>query len=339
MSIDYQTFWEWACNRFGEENCIQNGEEVCINSPFVDFDQGNHCWCNPSKGVYHCWKSDASGKLVNLVMDHEHCDYQEATEILGGDRLLRDLEAKVAQFFANRRSVQKPKVKSLLQLPPDTFKIEALSKENRLRIIAERYLESRNIPIEGLYVCGGGKYFNRIVIPYYGPEGELIYFNCRDMTGKSKLRYQGPPKEIGIGKGDVVWMKTWPIEGSTVYLTEGEFDAMSLCQAGFNGGAAGGKNFGDKQLKLLKSYNITICFDLDKYGLEALNKVGAFMRAKQFVRGAKNDGLGYVRPAKGYKDWNDMLVKLGPNVVQLYVKGNERHLQWDDIMRLRLNSF
>lgn len=344
--ISFDIFWEWATAKFGEENCLQRGEEICINSPFVAEhtpDRGQHLYCNPSKGVYHCWKSDESGTLHNLVMFKEGCDFLEAQEILGGDRALYKLNDKITEFFKNKKHQKESENKvttkkdNLLELPPSAVKIADLKPDDRLRIISEDYLKSRSLPIGNLYICGNGRYAMRIIIPYYGPNNQLIYFNSRDITGQSKLRYKGPPKEVGIGKGDVVWMNSWPKEGSTVHLAEGEFDAMALCQVGFNGGAAGGKNFSNKQLQLLKPYNITICFDLDKSGAEALNKVGAFLRAKPFVRG-NNIRIGYVKPAQGYKDWNDMLIKLGTNILQSYIKDREKLLSWDELENLQLKS-
>jgi DNA primase len=341
--ISYDIFWEWATAKYGEENCIQRGEEICINSPFVPEhtpDRGQHLYCNPAKGVYHCWKSDESGTLHNLVMLKEGCDFIEAQEILGGDRALYKLNDKITEFFKNKKEQKEAnKVifkKDILELPLGTVKITNLKPDDRLRIIAEDYLKSRSLSVGNLCICGSGKYAMRIIIPYYGPNNQLIYFNSRDITGKSKLRYKGPPKEIGVGKGDVVWMDKWPEEESTIHLAEGEFDAMALCQVGFNGAAAGGKNFSNSQLQLLKPYNITICFDLDKSGTEALNKIGAFMRSKQFVRG--NNSIGYVKPAQGYKDWNDMLIKLGANILQSYIKDREKPLQWEDLAKLKLNS-
>jgi DNA primase len=338
--IDYEIFWTWACEKFGEDNCYQAGPEVCINSPFVpdyDPDRGNHLWCNPSKGVYHCWKTETSGTLIRLVMEIEGCEYPDAQEILGGDRALHKLQEKLIAFLTAKKKIEKKpvteSVKSLLTLPTDTFKITALSPENRLRILATEYLEKRKIPIDGLYICGNGKYAMRIIIPYYGPNGQLIYFNGRDITNKAKLRYRGPEKEVGVGKGDVVWMKEWPGEGSTIHLTEGEFDAMSLCQAGFNGAAIGGKNFSDKQLQLVKQYNMTICFDLDKYGLEALNKV-ASTHSKHHCVSGKNSIIKYVKPAKGHKDWNSMLISLGAGVVHGYIKKYEKPIDWYESIKL-----
>ena len=80
-----------------------------------------------------------------------------------------------------------------------------------------------------------GRYKGRIIIPYYDKIGNLIYFNGRHL-GNSKCKYLGPPKDIGVGKEDVVFMAgKWPETGSIIYLCEGEFNAISLREAELNG--------------------------------------------------------------------------------------------------------
>jgi DNA primase len=341
--IDFDVFWEWAVGHFGEYNVVRHGDEVCINSPFVaDYkaDTGNHMWCNPSKGIYHCWKSDRSGTLYHLVKEMVGCTYPEAVDILGDTAALRTLNDRLTKYLAvnKKQNVKTPDVKagSLLQLPQDTFLISDLAPDNGLRRQAEAYLKDRHIPAAGLHVCAAGRYANRIIIPYYGPNGNLIYFNGRDLTGRSKLRYQGPPKEVGVGKSDVIWIKSWPKAGTKLYLTEGEFDAMSLWEAEYCGAALGGKNLSPKQFKLLEPYEVTICFDLDKSGIEALNKVSAYMRSNS----GRIRKVGYVKPAKNFKDWNDMLMKIGSPALHYYIQTQEKSLEsWQELVNLRFETF
>ena len=78
MPIDFDTFVNWAENRFDK---IQvKGKEVCLNSIFAENDSKFHLWCNPyggkherTFGVFHCWKTDRKGSLVSLVMEVDKC--------------------------------------------------------------------------------------------------------------------------------------------------------------------------------------------------------------------------------------------------------------------------
>lgn len=328
IEIDFDRFLEWANKHFGTENVIWSGDEIKINSPFIS-DEGNHLWCNPSKNAYHCFKSEEVGDLRKLVCEMEGCLYSDVDDILGINEI-RNLGEKLKEFFATAKKIVKAAPIGL-PMPEGAVKISDC-QDARLKKVAEDYLEGRKIPTDDLYVCVSGKYSNRILIPYYDKEGKLIYYNTRDISGKSWLRYLGPPKDVGVGKGDVLWTKSWPKEGDKIYLCEGEFDAMSLWEAEHNGFACGGKNLSDKQADLLKDYGIVICFDLDKYGQEALHKIGRFIR--------RNSGyarkINYVRPANGYKDWNDMLIKVGKGALHLYIKSKEKPINAYEIDIMRL---
>jgi DNA primase len=315
--MQFDNFLSWAKRFFGEDNIVVKSPEIMINSPFVDKstpDSGKHCWCNPDKNAYHCFKTDAHGSLYKLVMEMEGCDYSDAIDIVGRDYDLIDLEKKIELLFNNKKIKSK---KMSIQLPKDTFLISSMRK-GYWRQQAEEYILRRKLPIDGLYFCISGEYKNRIVIPYFNKEGELIYFNSRDITSKSKLRYKGPDKTSGVGKSDVLWMSSWPKAGEKIYLTEGEFDAMSLKYIGLYGGACGGKNLTEKQLLMLSDYSITLCFDKDLAGRGATYK-----SLSEF---GVNRHAGLVVPAEGYKDWNEMLVKLGPNVLKAYVEKYEKPL-------------
>ncbi len=330
MSIDFDAFMDWAIDKWGDPNVKRSGPEVCVNSPFTNFDNGHHLWCNPDKNAFHCWKSGEHGSLHKLVAEFEPCDLADADEILGGGNLIRSLEAKLKAMFQEKTKERVNVEKKEIGFPTDACPFSSLPADQRAKVA--EYMAGRNLPTDGLYYCAGGRYANRILIPYYGPKGNLIYFNCRDISGKSKVKYLGPPKEVGVGKGDVLWMKNWPKEGK-IYLCEGEFDAMSLCVCGYQGSAAGGKNLTDKQVRMLQPYDVVFCFDNDKYGQEALHKFSAY---KKSFHGGKATTVGCVNPAQGFKDWNEMLVKLGPGALNYYIAQSERQLDWGDFMEMRL---
>lgn len=321
--INYDTFLQWANEHF--DYITTSDEEVKINSIFTD-DNKNKLWCCPSKNAYHCWKTDKSGNLYELVSLVNKCSRKEAGKILGKRNEIRELEEKVDRFF-NSKSDPKVRPPDQIALPTYTYLISNLSEDNHFRVRSETYMKTRLLSTEGMYVCVSGKYYNRIIIPYYGPTGALIYWNGRDISGGAVAKYSGPDdKVVGVGKRSVLWMKTWPSLGDKVYLTEGEFDAMSLCMAGFVAGACGGKNLHDEQISLihlkdyqhLKSCRICIAFDNDKSGQEALHKIGNTLVSNGI------EEVSYVTPPKGLKDWNEMLIRDGKNVLEAYVKQAEK---------------
>ena len=326
MSIKFDSFLNWAESHF--DSVIVKGDEIKLNSIFTE-DYKNKMWCSPSGGrhkreggVYHCWKTDSKGTLVSLVMKVDNCPYDEAIDTLGGDESLANLEEKIKDFFANKESNaeglsnNQPPKNTSLELPENTFLISSLPKNDINGINSKVYLNDRKIPHKELMVCTYGKYKNRIIIPYYDKEGKLIYFNSRSIERRPKIRYLGPPKEIGVGKGDVIFMSSWPDKESRVYLTEGEFDALSLSACGLNGAACGGKYLTSKQVAILSDYKVSVCLDNDNAGLDALKTVG-----DNLVRGGLKD-ITFIRPPKGIKDWNSMLINYDKDILKAYILKN-----------------
>jgi len=329
--IDFDAFVKWAEERFNDDVVIK-GKNVLLNSIFTE-DYKHHLSCCPSGGakrrpwgVYRCYKTEKKGTLVGLVMAVDKCSPEEARDILQGRTPIHLLEEELEKYFLGGDTLQVEEAK--VELPPEglafpeyTFRIKDMPEESGERQKAIDYLMSRNIPWQGMYFCTSGDYADRVIIPYYDRTGKRIYWNGRTL-GWSKLRYKGPPKEWGIGKGDVLFFyPDWPEDGSTVYLTEGEFDAIALSLAKHHGAACGGKSLSETHIQLLRPYGVVLCLDNDDpdglgkvdYGLKGLIMMGDQLLAAGF-RDVK-----FVRPAKGFKDWNKMLEKVGPEVLGAYI--------------------
>lgn len=333
MNIDFDKFAKWATARFGEENVLVKGKEIRINTIFEPDDSSYHLWCSPSGGkkkrkfgVFHCFKTDKKGSLVKLVQIVDSCDREDAISTLQGRTSIHDLEQRLEEIFKQQDLEHTPEpIKSDFTLPPACELISDLGSNNWWRRKAEEYLSARKIPIDGLYICTDDKYKARIIIPYYDRQGKLIYWNGRHI-GKSKCKYLGPPKEVGVGKEDVVYMAgKWPQPGEIVYLCEGEFNAKSLYLAEFNAAACGGKNMSEKQALLLGEYRIVLCLDRDKAGKAGTTKMSSIITS---LAGINRDKLMYVIPPKGYNDWNDVLVRNSAELLHHYILKNQTSLDY-----------
>ena len=324
MPVDFDTFVDWAESRFGD--IIVSYPEVKINSIFKDNDQDHKLWCNPDGGkdnielgVYHCWKTGETGTLAGLVMEVDGCAFEDAVDILGGDTPLTELQGKIEDFFDNLQTKEAAETEESvdLKLPHDTYAIDELPPWNPYRQRAEIYLRNRKIPTTNLMVCTEGIYRNRIVIPYYDEKGKLIYFNCRALNDKQIPKYRGPEKDLGIGKGDVIFMPKWPPKGEKLYITEGEFDALSLFYSELYSAAMGGKNLSAKQIQLLKDYIPVITVDNDEAGRLALLTIGDYLLEQGFE-------VYYVRPPQGFKDWNALFEEYDAQIIKGYISTNEK---------------
>lgn len=317
MSIDYDSFLKWCESRF--DDIVVKGNEIKLNSIFCE-DYKHHLWCNPSggktncpNGVFHCWKTDRCGSLVTLVMLKDKCSYEEAIEILGGsDISLEELEKELEKIFNKREEIT---LESKITLPDGTYRITELPEDDLYKIEAEVYLKSRKIPVSNLMVCTSGDYRRRIVIPYYDKNGKLIYYNSRYIGDSKKIpKYMGPPKEIGVGKSEVLYFEKWPDQGETICLTEGEFDSIVLNICEYPSGACGGKLLSEIQLGIILSnkFNVILCLDNDNAGKMAIKTIGNTLH--------QHGGVSFVVPPNQFKDWNTMYQNLSKVIVHEYIR-------------------
>jgi DNA primase len=340
MGIDFDTFYDWCKDRFGERNLkirrTAHGDEICTHSPFAikklgKEDQKFHLWLNPSGGknnyecgVYRCWLTDEMGSLISFVSEIDNISYDEAEELIIGISSLRSLERKVHDLFGNYEEhipvKQEQVVKTeedKLKLPESCYLIETMFPNDYWKIRATKYLKARKIPSVGLYVCTNNKeYGNRIIIPWYDKNGELIFWNGRSMSPKDNiLRYAKPKK---ADQSSALYMTAWPEKGAKIYIMEGEFDAISLSLANLTGCACGGKYLSETQIDLLRDYTIVLAFDADEGGREAMLNIGREL----LEQGFKN--LSYVRPPTVYKDWNKLLQVRNIQTLNAYVHRFEK---------------
>jgi hypothetical protein len=265
-----------------------------------------------------------------LVMMVDKCSYDEAFDILDcPNNSLSHLEKEVEDLFKNKQESFLEIEKINLSLPNSCYSFDELPSGNYYKTHAEIYLNNRKIPLDKLMICTSGKYKSRIIIPYYNKDSNLIYFNSRYIGNSNYMRYLGPPKEVGIGKGDVMYFPEWPSEKEKVFLTEGEFDALSLFSCGFYSAAFGGKNLSDSQIEIIRPYTPVLCLDGDKYGIEALVNMGNLLLRKGF----KN--VYYVRVPKPYKDWNEFLIDTSNKIMSFYIQNHIKQYDLFDSISIK----
>lgn len=331
MTINFEKFREWAESRF--DDVIIKGDEIRLNSIFASSDDNHHLWCSPSGGkkgrdfgVYHCFKTDKKGSLLGLVRLVDKCSKDDAMSTLLGYDTISQLEKRLDEFLNEQEDadqVEHVPVASKIPLPSGCALISELGTNNWYRRKSEDYLLNRKIPIDGYYVCMEAPYKSRIVIPYYGRSGEIIYWNSRHMNPKARLRYLGPPKECGVGKEDVIYMASgWPSQGSVLHLCEGEFNAKSLHLSDLRAAACGGKNMSEKQAIALSEYRVVVCLDRDKAGTQGTMKMLNMLSLSK--RLGANDKLVFVRPPEQFNDWNEMYVDAGPAVVNRWIQTRKK---------------
>ena len=121
MAVDFDVFYDWAKDYFGESNLkIKNtshGAEICTHSIWSEKKIGKtdtkfHLWMNPSggkskhpeMGSYRCWLTDEMGSLVSLVSRLENLEWEEAKARMSVKCSLLDLEQQVQELFGQKDS-------------------------------------------------------------------------------------------------------------------------------------------------------------------------------------------------------------------------------------------
>ena len=320
-NIDYDSFLNWAQDRFGDVKI--SGNEIQANSIFCTdkIDHKYKLWMNPSGGknqypwgCYRCWLTDNMGSLVKLVSIVDHISYEEAEELICGTQSIRTLEQKVEEFF--EKKIQETKPETTCELPPGTVLIENLSNKSNWYLKSYVYLLRRKIPLEGFYVCTEGKFIDRIVIPYKDRDGKLVYYNARAISDKNPLRYM-KMEGSNVNRSHMLYFYRHPKTKGKLFLTEGEFDTISLNMLGLDAAALGGKSLSDEQVALINGYEVVLALDNDKAGLPAIVSMGS----KLLSLGVQ---ASFVRPPLGYKDWNQLYIKKPSESIRDYIAKNTK---------------
>lgn len=174
--------------------------------------------------------------------------------------------------------------------------------------IAKDYCLSRKIPNKYwkyFHIAIDGKYKNRLIIPYYNRDDSFTYFNARDVTGTSFIKYLKP--ELG----EVVYNNNFIDYSKPFFILEGEVDSMFIP----NSCAVGG-------VSKIKKFLSTLDVDIQKRAIILTDgdEVG-FKAAYQLLK-------------QGYNvfNWNNEMLSCGKDgkvdINQLVISGyfNEQHL-------------
>ncbi len=330
--VDYDLFVDWAQSYFGANELktrrTSHGIEICANSPFSEsaigkVDTKKHLWMNPSggkskhpeNGSYRCWLTDTRGSLVSLVSTLENISWSQARSRISKTETLEDVFNTLVSNDQNLiTNLVVHKKQHLIELPPSSILIDELPSHNKMKSEAEKVLKKRKIPTRGLYLCLAGKLRNRIIIPYYNPFDELIFYNTRAIDDNNPLRYV---KCVDGNQDDILYFPEWPEPNNRVFLVEGEFDAKSLYLCDFFAAGCGGKYLSDSQVDLLRDYYITLALDNDAPGLKALIEIGDQLLGLGFKE------LNYIRPPEGFKDWNALYQEHNKETVRNYIEKNK----------------
>jgi CRP-like cAMP-binding protein len=254
--------------------------------------------------LYNCFACGAQGDVIDWIKQTRNVDFKEALDIatkMAGIQEAPRIRPK------NNATPPKP---SMPPLNP------SFADEYHAKLTPERraYYHGRGISDEFIDKFKLGWNGRRYSIPVF-VDGKLANIrlrrddaNARDRTGKM-LPFEK-------GRGATVFNQDALRDADVAIITEGEFDAILLCQQGWTAvsGTAGAETFLDEWAELFDHLRaVYICYDNDEAGHNGANKVSTILgeRARQQGAADRVKIIDLPEEVGESGDVTDFLVRLG----------------------------
>jgi len=239
---------------------VMSDGEIAINSPFLH-DTTFDCRINLDKQCYHDFESDESGNIEEIVAELADTDVENARRML--------LTFGISEIIENKPKPKEPEVFEVkkVEMPSGAFTFAkedrrgnlynfeiarsflsnklvnyALAKKYDLRWTEASFITTKKVPLKKMNLS------YRIVIPSYENK-VLVYFQARDYTGKSEMRYKNPPKEVQK-KSIIVPFYDQLIPNEILFISEGPWEAIQ-----YGGTYMLGAVLSDRQIYKIKQIN------------------------------------------------------------------------------------
>jgi hypothetical protein len=230
-----------------------------------------HLDWSAARCVWQCWNCGRSGNFLQLYARITKISESEAYKILhkfdptGYKESLKRKNGKV-----QHEKLKRPDVFHNYILA-DTMPYDCDSKLSRLtHRILHSFRERRNIP-DGykIYYAYKGRFRNRIIIPVFDADENIIYFQGRRIPGsKLQPKYLNPATEKSL----IIHNEANFSHEKYICVTEGLLDAYSI---GDQGTACLGKEISEDFLEVLfmkTEVGIIVVYDNDEDGYKAMKK-------------------------------------------------------------------
>lgn len=261
----------------GDDYKIMDDGEIAINSPFMS-DTTYDCRISVGKQCFHDFESDEGGNIEKLVAQIAGIEVEQAKELL-----IANSNGEVETHTKEKKQPEIIETK-IMESVPGAFTFDRDERRGSLfnSNLAKRFLASKMVDYklakkynltwtESSFVSAEDKKINlsnRIIIPTY-ENGRLVYFQARDYTGKSSLRYKNPPKALQP-KSIILPFYDNIVEKEILFISEGPWEAIQ-----YSGTYMLGPGLTDRQILKIKTKNpksIYLIPDNDETGRRKLAK-------------------------------------------------------------------
>jgi DNA primase len=259
-------------------------------------------WNNGVPG-YHCWNCGKHGNFIEIYSIVKGIAYDDAKKELF--QTWKDTKTVKDDYNRKKRPVDNPKIRK--EIDEENFNWIIDRSFSQKTSGTDRYIKAlksfyhiRKIPKKyKLYICYDGRYRNRIIIPIFNENKDIIYFQARRIPGTMiEPKYDNPatPKELCILNRHLFDRE------KDIIIHEGLIDAFMV---GNQATSCLGKEISkDLLVELLKltNKNVIVALDNDSEAYKALAK---FMKKNKYARKVKY----FLYPAefKGNDDINSIV--------------------------------
>lgn len=267
---------------------------------------------SPSKNVWKCFGCGEGGKgAASFLMRYEKITYPEAIRKLGDithipieERELTDkeriedqergairicLEYAQERFLENRLNNKYIEMMINRQISADIiskykigYSFSYGDSDSLLRKSLSKGFTMDNLERAGLIIRKENKaydrFFDRIMFPYLSSSGKITGFSGR-LTHGDGPKYMNSPETALFHKGREIFglyqARQAIVKANSVYITEGQFDVLTMVQNGFDNTIAGsGTALTDEQVKIISRMcdNAILVYDGDNAGVKACIK-------------------------------------------------------------------
>lgn len=275
-------------------------------------------WNNGVPG-WHCWNCGKHGNFIEIYGIVKGMSYDDAKKELFHTWKSKDDTKK--RYKRKQKAVDNPQLRT--EVEEDNFNFireksfSIYDEENRYVNALKKFYMSRKIPDKYiLYICYEGRYRNRIIIPIFNENRDIIYFQARRIpkTGLEP-KYDNPvaPKELCI-------LNKHKFDRSKdIIVHEGLIDAFMV---GDQGTSCLGKEISEDlifTLLKLTDQNVIVALDNDSEAYKALSKL---MKKNKYAQKLKY--FLYPKEFQGHDDINSIVraSEQGINVYEMITQNS-----------------
>lgn len=281
--------------RSGKAKCLWHEEKT----PSLSFDD--------SLGIYKCFGCGETGDHISLYQKVKGVSFKDACEALGSADIVAPMARKenatdselYESFIEYLYSKGRGEVVDSF-LKDRGFTEETLSRfmiagirdvEDVRRYLLETFGKERLMKA-GMISAGGFVFRNHPIIIPVVSGGRIVSVRARNLTGDQPKYMQVIGIPVPLFNSDE--------DGEEIYLTEGEFDSISLSQCGaVSYGISGTNGFKDSFVEKFKDKDVVLVFDNDAAGEKARKDVSEKLKDVA-------NSISYIVPSLA-KDVNEML--------------------------------